>query len=483
MAPKILVVDDDVELGALISPQLRRRGFEVSVVTTADAALGRLAQELPDVLVSDLQLGGMNGIELCRQVVERHPELPIVIMTAHGSIERAVAAIRAGAYDFITKPLDFAALGLTLERAVQLRALREEVARLRRTVDQTRRFEDLLGTSAPMREVYDLLERVAGTDISVLVTGESGTGKELVARALHRRSRRKDGPLVAINCSALPENLLESELFGHVKGAFTDARADKQGLFVQAHGGTLFLDEVGELPLGLQPKLLRALQERKVRPVGASAELSIDVRVVSATNVDLEEAVRQRRFREDLFFRLNVLHIPLPPLRERTGDVLLLAQRFLEQAAVLANKKQLSLSDEAAERLVAYPWPGNVRELQNCIERAVAFSSGGSISVRDLPEKVKTYRSAPATLGPEGGTFLPLHEMERRYIFTVLEAMGGNKSGAAAVLGVDRRTLYRKLAEYRGTPEESPEGAEPPSAERRAESERPQGAAPRRPRE
>jgi DNA-binding NtrC family response regulator len=464
MAPKVLVVDDDVELGALISLQLRHRGFEVSVVTSADAALGRLTRELPDVLVSDHQLvGGPSGMDLCRQVAERYPELPLVLITAHGSIELAVAAIRAGAYDFITKPLDFAALALTLERAVQLRALREEVSRLRRTVDQTRRFEELLGTSAAMREVYALLERVATSDISVLVTGESGTGKELVARALHARSRRKDGPLVAINCSALPEALLESELFGHVKGAFTDARADKPGLFFQAHGGTLFLDEVGELPLGLQPKLLRALQERKVRPVGATAEQPIDVRVVSATNVDLEEAVQHKRFRQDLFFRLNVVHVPLPPLRERGGDVLLLAQRFLEQAAALTEKKVLGLSDEAAERLLAYPWPGNVRELQNCIERAVALTASESITARDLPEKVRQYRAGPPGLGAEGGSFLPLHEVERRYILSVLEAMGGNKSSAATVLGVDRRTLYRKLAEYRaGTSGEADEPEPPP---------------------
>jgi two-component system response regulator HydG len=461
MPPKVLVVDDDEQLAGLISLQLRHRGFSVTTVPSVDAALGRLEQELPDVLVSDLQLGGLSGIDLCRRVVERYPELPIVLITAHGSIERAVAAIRAGAYDFISKPLDFAALALTLERAVQLRALREEISRLRRTVEQTRRFDDLLGTSAAMREVYELLERVANTDISVLVTGESGTGKELVARALHRRSRRKDGPLVAINCSALPEALLESELFGHVKGAFTDARADKPGLFVQAHGGTLFLDEVGDLPLGLQPKLLRALQERKVRPVGATAEVPIDVRVVSATNVDLEEAVHQKRFRQDLFFRLNVVHLPLPPLRQRGGDVLLLAQRFLEQVSVLTDKKVKGLSEEAAERLLAYPWPGNVRELQNCIERAVALTASESVSVRDLPEKVRQYRSAPGNLGPEGGTFLPLHEMEKRYILTVLEAMGGNKSTAATVLGVDRRTLYRKLAEYRSGSEGDADAPEP----------------------
>jgi len=467
MAPKVLVVDDDVELGGLISLQLRHRGFDVSVVTTADTALARLTRELPDVLVSDLQLvGGPSGIDLCRQVAERYPELPMVLITAHGSIELAVAAIRAGAYDFITKPLDFAALALTLERAVQLRALREEVVRLRRTVDQTRRFEDLLGTSAAMREVYALLDRVATSDISALVTGESGTGKELVARALHQRSRRKDGPLVAINCSALPEALLESELFGHVKGAFTDARTDKPGLFFQAHGGTLFLDEVGELPLGLQPKLLRALQERKVRPVGATAEQPIDVRVVSATNVDLEEAVQQKRFRQDLYFRLNVVHVPLPPLRERGGDVLLLAQRFLEQAAALTAKKVVGLSDEAAERLLAYPWPGNVRELQNCIERAVALTASESITVRDLPEKVRQYRAGPPSLGTEGGSFLPLHEVERRYILGVLEAMGGNKSTAASVLGVDRRTLYRKLAEYQATSPDKPDEPETPPSSR-----------------
>jgi two-component system response regulator HydG len=454
MPPRVLVVDDDEQLAGLIALQLRHRGFSVNTVPSADAALGRLAEELPDVLVSDLQLGGLSGIDLCHRVVERYPELPIVLITAHGSIERAVTAIRAGAYDFISKPLDFAALALTLERAVQLRALREEINRLRRTVEQTRRFDDLLGTSAAMREVYELLERVANTDISVLVTGESGTGKELVARALHRRSRRKDGPLVAINCSALPEALLESELFGHVKGAFTDARADKPGLFVQAHGGTLFLDEVGELPLGLQPKLLRALQERKVRPVGGATEIPFDVRVVSATNVDLEEAVNQKRFRQDLFFRLNVVHLPLPPLRQRGGDVLLLAQRFLEQVSVLTDKKVTGVSEEAAERLLAYPWPGNVRELQNCIERAVALTTRESIAVRDLPEKVRQYRSAPGNLGPEGGTFLPLYEMEKRYILTVLEAVGGNKSNAATILGVDRRTLYRKLAEYRAGPAE-----------------------------
>ncbi len=461
MAPKVLVVDDDTELGALLSLQLRRRGFEPSIVTSGDAALARLAQQPPDVLVTDVNLVGMSGLELCGRVAQRFPDLPVVVITAHGSIERAVTAIRAGAYDFITKPLDFDALALTLERAVRLHALREEVSRLRRTVDQTRRFEDLLGTSAPMRELYALLERVASSDISVLITGESGTGKELVARAIHQRSRRKDGPLVAINCSALPEQLLESELFGHVKGAFTDARAARPGLFVEAHGGTLLLDEVGELPLALQPKLLRALQERKVRPVGGSTEVPIDVRVVSATNVDLEEAIGQKRFRQDLYFRLNVVHVPLPPLRERGGDVLLLAQRFLEQAAALCDKKVTGLAPDVAERLLAWPWPGNVRELQNCIERAVALTPEETLSVRDLPERMRQPRAAAALgLGDAGG-FLPLAEVEKRHILAVLEALGGNKSGAAAVLGLDRRTLYRKLAEYRADPSRPPEDDAP----------------------
>ncbi len=464
--PKVLVVDDDPELGALLSLELRRRGFQPTIVTSGDAALARLAQEPPDVLVTDLDLGaGMNGLELCQHVAQRHPELPVVVITAHGSIERAVTAIRSGAYDFIAKPLDFQALALTLQRAVRLHALNEELGRLRRTVEETRRFGELLGTSAPMRELYALLDRVATSDISVLVTGESGTGKELVARALHQRSRRKDGPLVAINCSALPEPLLESELFGHVKGAFTDARAARAGLFVEASGGTLFLDEVGELPLGLQPKLLRALQERKVRPVGGTAEVPFDVRVVSATNVDLEEAVAQKRFRQDLYFRLNVVHVPLPPLRERGGDVLLLAQRFLEQAAALCDKRVTGLSLDVAERLMAWPWPGNVRELHNCIERAVALTAEETLSVRDLPERLRQPRAALPGLGLDAGGFLPLAEVEKRHILTVLEALGGNKSSAATVLGLDRRTLYRKLAEYRAestSSEPEPEDAPGP---------------------
>jgi two-component system response regulator HydG len=368
-------------------------------------------------------------------------------------METAVEAMRAGAWDFVPKPLKMDALALTLERAVAHRALRGEVARLRRAVAEAQGFGELIGTSGAMRKVYELIDRVAGTSASVLITGESGTGKELVARALHERSSRRSAPFVAVNCSALPEALLESELFGHARGAFTDARTARRGLFLQADGGSLFLDEIGDLPFGLQPKLLRVLQERKLRPVGGDVETAVDVRLIAATNRDLETAVEERRFREDLFFRINVVQVQLPPLRARGGDVLLLAQKFVERMAAASGRSVHGLTARAAERLMEYPWPGNVRELQNCIERAVALTRGEEIDAGDLPDKIAGYRpSAPLELdGP--ADLVPLEEVERRYILRVVEALRGNKSMAAKVLGLDRRTLYRKLERY-GVPTE-----------------------------
>jgi two-component system response regulator HydG len=297
--------------------------------------------------------------------------------------------------------------------------------------------------------VHELVERIADSDASVLITGESGTGKEVVARALHRGGRRKDGPFVAINCAALPETLLESELFGHERGAFTDARAARSGLFVQANGGTLFLDEIGELPLPLQPKLLRALQERVVRPLGGEREIPFDVRLVAATNRDLDTAVHDGRFREDLYFRVNVIHVPLPPLRARGGDILLLAQTFVGAYGARSGKQVTGLSPQAAERLLAYAWPGNVRELENCIERAIALAQHDQILPDDLPEKIRDYRRSHVLVASDDpAELVPLEEVERRYILRVLEAVGGNKSQAAQVLGLGRKTLYRKLEEY-----------------------------------
>jgi len=320
------------------------------------------------------------------------------------------------------------------------------VTRLRNAVEASRRFEDLLGASPAMRRVYDLLDRIVDADTSVLISGESGTGKELVAQALHRRGARRDGPFVAVNCAALPEALLESELFGHTRGAFTDARAARTGLLAQATGGTLFLDEIGELPLGLQPKLLRALQERMVRPVGGDTEVPFDARLITATNRDLETAVEERRFRDDLFFRINVIQIDLPPLRARGGDVLLLAQHFVDHFARRAGKEVRGLSPPAAEALLAYAWPGNVRELQNCIERAVALTRYEQIALDDLPDKVRSYRPSYVVLAADDPSELvPMEEVERRYIQRVMHAVGGNKTLAARVLGFDRKTLYRKL--------------------------------------
>jgi two-component system response regulator HydG len=449
MTGKILIVDDDQAMCDLLQAGLAKRGFATAARTSGEEAFALLASEDFDAVLTDLNMRGWNGLDLCARIVANRPDIPVVVLTAFGSLDTAVAAIRVGAYDFITKPVEMDALRMTLERAVQHRALRQEVVRLRQAAASTARFDEIIGASPAMRRVYDLIEQVAETDASVLITGESGTGKEVVARALHRRSRRKDGPFVAINCAAMPEALLESELFGHARGAFTDARAARAGLFTQAGGGTLFLDEIGEMALGLQPKLLRALQERVVRPIGAEAEVSFDARLVCATNRDLETAVEDHRFREDLFYRINVIHVALPPLRARGGDLLLLAQHFLEHHAAVFNKPVTGLSAAAAERLTSYAWPGNVRELQNCIERAVALARFQEITVEDLPEKIRSYaRNHVLVASDDPSELVPLEEVERRYILRVLEATGGNRTIASQTLGLDRKTLYRKLKRY-----------------------------------
>lgn len=455
MKPHVLIVDDDRSICEWLDAGLQRRGFEVSFRTSADEAIALVRVEDFDVVVTDLNMANMSGTELCGRLADIRPDVPAVVITAFGSLETAIEAMRAGAYDFITKPFEIDALVLTLERAVAHRKLREEVVRLRRVVSDAHRFEEILGGSAAMKAVYDLIERVAETDASVLITGESGTGKELVARALHKRSRRSAGPFVAINCAAMPENLLESELFGHVRGAFTDAKTNRTGLFVEAHGGTLFLDEIAELGLGLQPKLLRALQERRVRPVGGGGgEVDFDARIIAATNRDLETAVEEKRFREDLFYRINVIHLALPPLRARGNDVLLLAQHFVQRFADQFNKRVVGLSPGAAEKLLGYAWPGNVRELQNAIERAVALCRLDEIVVDDLPDKIRDFRSSHVLVAAQDPSeLLSLEEVERRYILRALETLGGNRTLTAHKLGLDRKTLYRKLQRY-GVPTE-----------------------------
>ena len=446
MRGDVVIVDDDASMCEMLAEDLRRRGYGVSWYTSAEAALPPLMEGVGDVALTDLRLGGMSGITLCERIIANRRDVPVIVMTAFGSMEAAVGAIRAGAYDFVTKPIELDILHLTLQRALERRALKDEVKLLSAKMERAGRFDELLGESLPMRELYDQLDRVADSDVSVLVTGETGTGKELVARALHRRSGRRDGPFCAVNCSAMPEALLESELFGHTRGAFTDARTARKGLFLEADRGTLFLDEIGDCPLALQPKLLRALEERRVRPIGAEQEVPIDVRIVAATNKDLDEAIAERRFRGDLFFRINVCQLELPPLRARGTDTLLLAQQFVGRFADRSGKPVTGISREAADKLLSYAWPGNVRELRNAIERAVVLTRFGEIAVEDLPGRIRAYRSTQVVIGGDDPRELvTLDEIERRYVRHVLNAVAGNKSLAARVLGIDRRTLYRKL--------------------------------------
>ena len=443
--PNVLVVDDDAAMCSLLATRLGSRGFTIHSTTEPAKALAMMEGDI-DAVVTDINMKGMSGLELCRRLQELRPGVPVLVITAFGTMDAAIQAIRAGAYDFLPKPFEIDQLALALERGIAHARLTIEVNRLRRELADTKGFAAIVGDSPKMRELYSLIAKVADSNAPVLITGESGTGKELVARALHDRGSRKNGPFVAVNCAAMPEALLESELFGHARGAFTDARAAKVGLFPSADGGTIFLDEIGELPLGLQPKLLRALQEKTVRPVGATAEVPFDARVIAATNRDLETMVEERAFREDLFFRINVIQISLPPLRARAGDVLLLAQHFLARTAERADKAITGFSAPAAERLLSYSWPGNVRELQNSIERAVALASFDHIAVEDLPEKVKNYRSNQVVLtADDPSELVSLEEIERRYVTRVLESVGGNKSAAARILRIERKTLYRMM--------------------------------------
>jgi two-component system response regulator HydG len=445
----VLIVDDDAALCELLEGELARRGYACRSAPSSPVALEMLGLGEFDVVVTDVNMPGLDGIGLCARISELRPGVPVIVLTAFGSLETAIASIRAGAYDFATKPIEVDALALALDRALRHRALEQRVQQLSRALETAGRFETLIGESPAMRKLFGLLERLAASEASVLIAGESGTGKELVARALHQRGSRAGGPFVAINCAAVPETLLESELFGHVRGAFTDARSDHKGLLEQASGGTLLLDEIGDLPSGAQAKLLRVLEDRRVRPLGGSRELPIDVRVIAATHRDLDALVEDGRFREDLLFRINVVRLELPPLRARGNDVLLLAQEFLEEAATRAGGRALSLSRPAAEKLLAYDWPGNVRELRNCVEHATALAGAPEIGVEDLPERVRSHRAKELVLAAQDpAALVPLEQVERRYILHVLDAVGGNRTEAARVLGLDRKTLYRKLGSY-----------------------------------
>ncbi len=417
---RVAVVDDDEAMRDLLAAHLGRLGHDVSTHARAASALARV--DACDIVVSDLRMPDMDGLDLCRAI---HGRVPVILISAFGTMETAILALRAGAADFVPKPFRIDALAAAIERATPRPA---------RVVDT-----GLVGSSAAMAAVRDRITRVAASDAPVLVTGESGTGKELVARAIHAASPRSAGPLVVVNCAAIPPALVESELFGHVRGAFTDAHTDHAGLFASAHGGTLFFDEVAELPLDVQPKLLRALQEHAIRPVGGAAELTVDVRVVAATNRDLDTMVAAGKFREDLYYRVHVLQVALPPLRARGDDVLELARHFLRAQAL----EPEALAPDAAAALASHGWPGNVRELESALVHALAIAGGQPITRAHLPDRIAVSR-APVS----DGQLVTLAELERRHVAWVLERVGGNKAAAARILGIERKTLYRMLERW-----------------------------------
>jgi two-component system response regulator PilR (NtrC family)/two-component system response regulator HydG len=436
MTDHIVIVEDDRELRMLLRETLADAGHAVSDFANAESALGYLTGSGPaDLVITDLILPGMRGNELLREIRTRRPEVNVMVVTAFGSIDSAIELVKAGAFDYLTKPFGTDEMLLSVDRALSESRLRREVARLSRSVRTP--LPGFIGASRVMDELFVLIQRVGPSQRAALICGESGTGKELVARAIHATSGR--GAFVAVNCSAFPENLLESELFGHEKGAFTGASRDKPGLFETAHRGTLFLDEVTEMPAPLQPKLLRALESGEIRRVGATNTRMVDVRVIAASNQDLEEAVAKGRFREDLFWRLNVVQIPVPPLRERVADIPLLVEHFLDGRVI---------APDALAVLAAYPWPGNVRELRNAIERAMTLSASEAIQVADLPPRIREEGRAAALVAAASRKQVPLRVLERDYILEVLRQVGGNKSRAAEILGLDRKTLYRKLDEY-----------------------------------
>ncbi len=445
MPEPVLLVDVELTLAAW-EGDLRAHGF-APVIATDWAGARRHAEQHDKLLVLTAARGQVpvpEGIALSHEF----PGMQLVLCVPASERAPVLPALEEGDFEFLARSDNLTTVLGRLRRAARVRDTRLELERLRRHVENQRGYEGIVGTSAPMQELFALIERAATTRASVLITGESGTGKELVARALHQRGARVQGPFVAINCSAVPATLLESELFGHVKGAFTDARESRPGLFAKAHGGTLFLEELGEMPLVLHPKSLRVPQERAVRAVGADVEMAIDVRLVTATNIDIDEAVARGAFREDLFYRLNVIRINVPPLRERASDVLFLAEHFIRASAAEQGKDVHGVSRAAARRLLSYAWPGNVRELQNCIERAVALTRDDEIQLGDLPDKVRAAVTMVAEVA-RPDELVPLDEIERRYIVHVLRAVGDNKKMAARVLGLDRKTLYRKLERYR----------------------------------
>jgi DNA-binding NtrC family response regulator len=456
---RALIVEDDAPLGQLLVRVLSQAGYKARWVGTLDEGMAEVSAGNLELLITDLRLGSSDGVSLIEAARQADPRTAVIAITAFGSIDAAVRAVRQGAFEFLTKPIEPATLRLAAERALEARTLRSEVERLRSVLAARAEGPVLIGRSQQLADVAALIERAADSEVSVLVTGPSGCGKELAARALHHRSRRRERPFVAVNAAALPDSLIESELFGHRKGAFTDARSNHPGLFQQADGGTLFLDEIGELPLGLQAKLLRALQEREVRPVGATRSVPVDVRIIAATNRDLRRGVQEGLFRADLYYRLAVIELAIPALSDRPEDILPLAEHFLNRALLRTQRPIKGFSSAAARRLLGYAWPGNVRELENAVERAVALARDEWLSPEDLPPALAETR--PTSLFESAAErLLTLETLERGYVQHVLNRFGGNKKRAAEALGINRRTIQRWLGE---TPEPGSDPDEGPA--------------------
>lgn len=444
---RVLIVDDEKIIRDSFSRVLLKEGYRVEAVESGRLALERAAEEPPDIVLLDLKMPGLDGMETLRQLRERNPDTVSVIITGYPTIESAVKAVKLGAYDYLTKPCSPEELRIVAARAAERKRLTWENEKLRRQLESRIIPELVVGESKTMRRVMEVVRKVAPTESTVLLTGESGTGKELIARAIHRLSFRRDKEFIPVDCNALVENLLESELFGHLKGSFTGATSTKHGLFELASGGTFFFDEVGHLTLNTQSKLLRVIQEREVKPVGGNQRIRVDVRIIAATNQNLMEAIAQRTFREDLFYRLSVVPIHLPPLRERKEDIPLLVQHFLQQYNRKRRKPLMGVSPAAMEVLVKYPWPGNVRELENSIERAMILEGGEFISPESFPWLL--LRDTGERVWASSKKLVPLEDLEREHIAHVLQETGGHRSRAAMILGIDRKTLYQKIRKYR----------------------------------
>jgi DNA-binding NtrC family response regulator len=446
MKYRVLIVDDEADSRDALAELTQRWGYDVQTASDGSEALRRAIEWHPDVILTDLVMPNMDGLWLLRALRAELPDCPVVLLTGRGTIQTAVQAIKEGAYDFIEKPLEVPRLRIVLERALEKKETMREVQLLRRRLAALAPGTDVIGSGPAMQKVFELVKKVAPSNASVVITGQSGTGKEVVARAIHNLSPRKDKPFVALNCSAIPATLIESELFGYERGAFTGADQRRLGNFELAHDGTLFLDEIGELPLELQAKFLRVLEERKIRRLGGRAEVEVDVRVICATNRDLKEEIRRGRFREDLYFRLHVFTIQLPQLRERREDIPLLVHHFIEKFNGETGKHVQGLTPDAMGVLQSYAWPGNIRELRNTVERAMILVDGDVIGEEHLPPDMQASRPETATLRVPLG--IPIHQIEKEYILASLQRNGGNKARTAELLGISEKTLYNKLNRY-----------------------------------